>query len=68
MNVTSILTDALRQWICPSCGGTGVYNNKTVKGGKLVEETLVCKKCAGNGIHPTASQALEKAANNGISQ
>jgi len=49
----SALEQALRQWKCPSCGGSRTYLNRT-KGG---EERISCKVCT-DGLHPIASAAL----------
>lgn len=49
---------ALRQWKCPACGGAGTYLNRSAT--PPHEETVQCKKCDGDGLHPTASAALKR--------
>jgi DnaJ-class molecular chaperone len=61
MNIIQILIDALKQWKCPSCGGSGTYLNKSYDWtGEKTEEKVPCKKCAGNGLHPIAQEALSQ--------
>lgn len=52
-----VMHDALLQWKCPSCGGAKVYLNRTRDGAKRID----CLVCSGNGLHPIAFAALEKA-------
>lgn len=52
----SILAEALRRWLCPSCGGSKVYTQRSALGGS---REVPCKVCSGtDGLHPTAFQAL----------
>jgi DnaJ-class molecular chaperone len=53
-----VLQEALRQWKCPSCGGSKVYPQKGWVAGVFVSQEVPCKICAGTGLHPIASEAL----------
>lgn len=50
-----LMARALREWHCPSCGGTGAYMQRdSVHGARRIR----CKVCSGLGLHPKASVAL----------
>lgn len=52
------LREALEQWKCDSCGGSGFYTQKWSKDrGSWTEQ---CKRCEGSGKHPIARQALSQ--------
>lgn len=55
-----VLERALREWKCPSCGGTGLYTQRTALEPATV---VVCKVCSGDGQHPVARQALSESPN-----
>lgn len=48
----------VRKWKCPSCGGSGIYLQRSRAG----DERLICKVCDGTGLHPQAKQALASGA------
>jgi len=63
------LREALRQWKCPACGGSGLYHQN--RRGRARDEArgrdpdprfapgaVLCKVCKGGGLHPTAAEAL----------
>lgn len=63
-----ILLDAIVQWKCPACGGTGKYHHRgwvpEASYQKDARATFVnmivpCKKCEGHGLHPIAKQAID---------
>lgn len=66
MNEVDRLRKALQQWKCPSCGGTGTYQQlgRHQKEGKRKApegkwpDRVICKKCNGTGLHPVADEAL----------
>ncbi len=49
------LEAALLQWKCGSCGGSGIYLNRT----KDDSEHVSCKVCKGHGLNPIAYAALK---------
>lgn len=64
------LAEALQQWKCAGCGGTGRYQ-QDAKGRARAEargkspdpryqpDSVTCKVCNGGGLNPIASAALE---------
>jgi len=63
---------ALREWKCPGCGGSGKYEQdkagraRNAKRGRMNDpryqpEPVTCKVCGGDGLHPIACAALAKA-------
>jgi hypothetical protein len=51
------MREALKKWRCPSCGGTGVYQQRSreISGpAQLVD----CQKCNGTKLHPIAYEAI----------
>lgn len=56
------LREALRQWKCDACGGSGKYLNRWMDDKywppKPREELVECTRCKGSGLHPTAAAAL----------
>lgn len=66
------LVEALRQWLCPACGGRKIYINRGFKEekdnrtgprlikGKFYNEEVPCTKCKGTGLHPIAQEAIDK--------
>ncbi len=49
---------ALKQWHCPSCGGSTTYVNRWKDADGHHENTVPCKVCESTGLHPIASAAL----------
>lgn len=59
------LVEALKQWVCPACGGKGVYTRKWVGEDHVFNiEPTRCRKCNGTGRHPTAHAAIQLAEGN----
>lgn len=54
-----LLVEALRQWLCPACGGKKIYIHRGWRGGTFVNEEVPCRKCNGTGLHPIAADALQ---------
>lgn len=58
------MREALEQWKCDACGGSGEYLNKALHypadmGAPVLHEDMVpCKRCEGHGLHPLARTAL----------
>lgn len=50
-----MLIMALRSWMCPSCGGTRTYLQRSKEQGTV---KVACKVCKGTGLHATAAAAL----------
>lgn len=62
MVASPMMYQALLQWKCPSCGGTGTYKHKGFNNRGVFNSTIVpCKKCDGYGLHPIAKQAIRLA-------
>lgn len=47
---------------CPACGGSGMYRQKWSKMYPDGYETM-CRKCEGQGLHPTATAIIERIKN-----
>lgn len=73
MQPNDILLAALREWKCPSCGGSGKYHQNRKDAERKAERgvpldpqfnpgAVGCKICGGDGLHPTASAAIREAA------
>jgi hypothetical protein len=58
------LLEALRQWKCPACGGSGTYLQRGWKHGVFRSETVPCHKCDGHGLNPIAYAAIQLAEGN----
>ncbi len=50
------LIEALEQWKCPACGGSGFYGGYSAD----APDGRPCRKCSGTGLHPVAYEALQK--------
>lgn len=66
------MLDALREWKCPGCGGTGIYQQNASGRARAIErgrptdpqfhpDPVTCKVCNGSKLHPTASAAITAA-------
>lgn len=57
MTAAEKMIHALRQWKCPSCGGSKVYRWRP-PGMKGEHVERPCKVCSETGLHPLAREAL----------
>ena len=56
-SMMATLINALEQWKCPACGGSGYYNGYSA----IAPNGGPCRKCADtNRLHPVAYAALQK--------
>lgn len=53
------LREALTNWKCPSCGGTGEYHQRG-RNQPSEGRIITCKLCNGDGLHRQARAALEE--------
>lgn len=67
-----LMLDALREWKCPGCGGSGTYHHNAAGRARAIErgrpidpkfqpDPVTCKVCDGNKLHPIATAAIKAA-------
>jgi DnaJ-class molecular chaperone len=54
------LVEALRQWLCPACGGKKTYTQRGWEKHVFVNREVPCTKCNGTGLHPIAQEAIDR--------